>query len=210
MQTVIDHIVVTAPDLASGADYVCRTLGVELQQGGAHPRMATHNLLLRLGESTYLEVIAVNPAAAPPSRPRWFELDRLTPQSQPRLATWVARTQDIHATSRYCAALVGELDAMTRDALAWLITVPQDGSLPLGGAAPALIQWQCTPHPASKLKDVGCSLHRLEIYHPEPARVEALLQTIRLAGPVTLHQAAAHTPPRLVARIETPRGLLTL
>src|SRR2546421_5324073 len=92
----IDHLVVTAPDLASGAELVRRALGVELQAGGKHARMGTHNLVLKLGDSIYLEVIAPDPDAPDPGRSRWFELDR---QGPPRLATWAARTSDIRATA---------------------------------------------------------------------------------------------------------------
>ena len=62
--------------------------------------MGTHNSVLRLGEAMYLEIIAVNPVAPRPSRPRWFELDRLETDSAPRLTTWIARTHDIHAAAR--------------------------------------------------------------------------------------------------------------
>jgi len=74
----LDHLVVIAPDLAAGVSWVESILGVALQVGGEHQRMATHNALLRLGDSTYLEVIAPNPAALNPDEPRWFELDRLS------------------------------------------------------------------------------------------------------------------------------------
>src|SRR5690606_1679690 len=67
--------------------------------GGEHPRMATHNRLLRLGDTLYLEVIAPNPAAPAPGRPRWFGLDGLGPQSPPSLATWVVRCTDIRASA---------------------------------------------------------------------------------------------------------------
>src|SRR5258708_14883513 len=107
MATVLDHIVIVAPTLAAGAQYVRNELGVEPQQGGSHPRMGTHNLLLSLGESTYLEIIAADPAAPKPSRPRWFALDALSPDSPPRLAAWVVRTQNIHAASACCPSEVG-------------------------------------------------------------------------------------------------------
>src|ERR1700739_2059301 len=93
----LDHIVITAPTLALGVDFVRQTLGVTPQMGGEHPRMGTHNYFLKLGEKIYLEVIAVNPNAPSPQRPRWFALDQVGPDELPRLATWVARTDDIKA-----------------------------------------------------------------------------------------------------------------
>ena len=59
MSSRIDHIVVTAPDLGAGAVLVRRAFGVALQTGGEHVRMGTHNLLLRLGEALFLEVLNV-------------------------------------------------------------------------------------------------------------------------------------------------------
>ncbi len=210
MATVIDHIVVVAPNLAAGATLVSNALGVELQQGGKHPRMATHNLLLRLGDSTYLEVISPDPSAFEPSRPRWFDLDRLASDEQPRLAAWVVRTEDIYSSRFLCTSVLGNIEPMSRGALAWLITVPADGSLPLGGAAPALIEWQSKPHPAYTLNDLGCSLRNLEIFHPEPERVQVTLKSIKLSTPVIIHKLSASSRPKLVAQIQTPSGLHTL
>jgi hypothetical protein len=75
VRCTIDHLTVTAPTLESGAEYVRRALGVTPGPGGQHPRMGTHNLLLRLGESAFLEVIAPEPGSCRPDRPRWFGLD---------------------------------------------------------------------------------------------------------------------------------------
>jgi hypothetical protein len=210
--TVIDHITVVAPNLAAGAAYVSKALGVAMQPGGTHPRMGTHNLLLRLGESTFLEVISPDPAAPKPARPRWFELDRLTAESRPRLATWVARTNDIRKSGSTCSTVVGNIEPMSRGSLNWLITVPSDGSLPLMGAAPALIEWNeaNTPaHPASALKDFGCSLIALEVFHPEPSRVQAVLGAIKFSGPVHVRKLPV-SQPYLVAHIQTPHGTRTL
>ena len=77
----IDHIAVTAPSLALGAAWLEQVLGVAPQPGGEHPLMGTHNVLLRLGDDVYLEVIAADPRAAAPARPRWFGLDALEPAS---------------------------------------------------------------------------------------------------------------------------------
>ena len=111
---MIDHLVITAPSLAAGTEMVCEALGIRPQRGGVHVRMGTHNALLRLGEQLYLEIISVDPAASKPNRPRWFCLDELTPQSLPRLATWVVRTDDIHADRAACGGTHGNVEAMSR------------------------------------------------------------------------------------------------
>ena len=206
----IDHITVTAPSLEAGATFVVQTLGVAPQAGGEHPRMGTHNLLLRLGESMFLEVIAPNPHAAAPDRPRWFGLDDLHPDSAPALSTWVARTTDIQVTTAACSEALGSIEPMSRGALDWLITIPADGSVPLDGVAPALIEWHTDVHPASTLPDVGLSLVGFEIFHPEPARVSRLLSSLGLDGEVSVSPLAGGGTPHLLARIDTPRGLRRL
>ncbi len=94
MRLAIDHLAVSAATLAEGAAAVEAALGVGLTGGGEHPAMGTHNRLLSLGD-LYLEVIAVNPAAPPPGRPRWFDLDRF--RGPPRLTTWICRCDDLPA-----------------------------------------------------------------------------------------------------------------
>jgi len=203
----LDHIAVVASSLAAGAAFVETTLGVAPQPGGEHPRMGTHNRLLRLGASAYLEVIAANPAAPAPGRPRWFALDTLAPDASPRLAAWVARTPDIRASAVAASEALGAIEPMSRGALDWLITIPPDGALPLGGAAPALIEWHTDAHPATRLVDHGLALVALELHHPDPARIARLLASLDFDGPVTVVAADA---PRLVARIATPHGIKTL
>ncbi|TWA91006.1 glyoxalase-like protein [Bradyrhizobium stylosanthis] len=67
----LDHITVAANDLAEGVAYVEDALGIAPPAGGAHPLMGTHNHLLRLSETSFLEVIAPDPSAPAPTRPRW-------------------------------------------------------------------------------------------------------------------------------------------
>jgi hypothetical protein len=202
--TRIDHLVVTAPDLASGLELVRKALGVEPQAGGRHARMGTHNLVLRLAPEVYLEVISPDPEAPDPGRSRWFELDRPGP---PRLAGWVARTSDIRTTAAASAEPLGAIAEMTRGDLKWLITIPDDGKLPLGGAAPALIEWHTESHPAARMRETGCSLLALQVFHPEPARVSALLRSLSLQDEVSIDRADR---PHLVARFHTPSGPRTL
>ncbi|HET6348809.1 MAG TPA: VOC family protein [Candidatus Krumholzibacteria bacterium] len=209
LKSAIDHLVITASSRALGSDYVAEVLGVVPQPGGEHPRMGTHNALVRLGEATYLEVIAVNLAAAAPARARWFGLDDMLPSAPPRLVTWVVRTSDIQKASTLAPFSLGKIETMTREALAWRITIPEDGRMPLEGAAPSLIQWSGETHPARALPDVGCTLEELQIEHPRPKLLESLLREIGFNGPVVVSRAESGRT-RLAARIRTPGGLVAL
>jgi hypothetical protein len=210
LRSRIDHVAITAPSLAVGVDYVRRTLGVTPQPGGEHPGMGTHNALLRLGDALYLEVIAPNPKAPPLERARWFELDRLDPDAAPRLATWVARTDDIRAAVAALAEPMGDIEPMSRGHLQWLITIPADGSLPAQGIAPTLIQWLTGPHPASALRDQGVSLLRLEGFHPDAQRITAMLESIGFEGEFPVSPIESRMRPCLVAHLQTPVGVRQL
>ena len=186
------------------------TLGATPEFGGMHPRMGTHNCLLNLGDQTYLEVIAPDPNAPKPDRPRWFGLDSLKRDSPPRLAAWVARTTDIEATVAACSEPLGVVAPMSRGELNWLITVTDDGALPLGGIAPILIEWHTPTHPSANMRNSDCRLLRLELKHPEAERVESLLLSIGLEGKVDVIPLPTGSAPCLSASIQTAQGTRTL
>jgi hypothetical protein len=210
LHTYLDHIAITAPTLAEGVRFVERTLGVRLRPGGAHPRMGTHNYLLRLGAKCYLEVIAVDPDAPPPNRPRWFDLDAPDPQHPIRLATWIARTDDIDAAVDASPIPLGEVTPMRRGQWEWRITIPADGRPPLDGVAPCLIQWTAGGHPADRLPDSGCALVGLEGFHPTAPQISGLLEAIGFEGDFRINASPPGARPYLAARIRTPAGVRLL
>ena len=203
--TEIDHLVITAPTLAAGAAYIERRLGVRLSPGGQHPRMGTHNLLLRLGKRLYLEVIAIDPAAPPPGLPRWFGLDRLIATSTPALVAWVARTSDINHHASNASEPLGVVTDMQRGEQRWRITIPADGEPVLTGTAPSLIEWEGRRHPAETLPDNGLTLASLKLHHPEPHRLALLFDSIGLNGPLEI-QAPGGRKPSIIATINLPSG----
>lgn len=208
--TFIDHITVAAPTLEAGAQAVEEALGVRARTGGEHPRMGTHNLLLRLGQKMFLEIIAIHPNAAAPDRPRWFDLDRRDPRAAPCLSTWVVRSQALASHVAAASEPLGPLEPMTRGALNWHLTIPADGAIPLSGVAPAVIEWHTDVHPATQMADCGLSLAELVLVHPDPDRVQALLSSLNLQGPVRVRAAHAHEPAHLEAWLQTPTGLRKL
>jgi len=202
----LDHIVVTAPTLEAGIEHVRACLGVEVPPGGAHVQMGTHNRLMRLGEDEFLEIIAVDPAAPAPGRPRWFALDRYR-SKPPRLRTWIARTPDLDASLAAAAASVGVATEITRGALSWRISIPDDGSMPLEGAHPMIIEWPGAPFPGAAMADLGCRLVRLSIEHPNADEIADRLAPVFTDERVTFRESAEC---RFSAEIQTPHGVRTL
>lgn len=209
--TELDHIVVAAHTMAQGLAYVEALLGVAMAPGGAHPRMATHNHLLRLGDAVFLEVIAIDPSAPPPARPRWFQLDDPALQAElrvsPRVVTWVVGARDIAAVVGASNRPLGAIEPMTRGDLCWSITIPGDGALVDGGMMPLVLQWPDGAHPASRMPDLGCTLDRLEAAHPDPVAYRRDLSSIGADRYVALRATAPGERSRLIAHVRTPRGI---
>ena len=210
LSSAIDHLVVTAPTLASGIQYVEQTLGCKMQPGGQHPRMGTHNALLKIGADCYLEVISVDPDAESLQRKRWFELDTLLPDTRPRLATWVMRTNDIYKVTNATDLALGAVEEMSRGTLDWQITIPSDGRLPLQGLAPAVIQWKGEANPALKLAESSVSLLQLAGLHPDARYITALLNAANFEGPFSVVEPSDGVSIGLTATFQTPKGLIVL
>lgn len=201
-----DHIAVSAPSLEAGVAYVRDCLGVEVPPGGAHPKMATHNHLMRLGTDEFLEIISVDPAAAAPKHPRWFALDR-NRTAPPRLATWVLRTNDIDAALAAAQPSLGPATELTRGNLRWRISVPDDGAMPFEGAHPTFLEWPPGPLPGTAMPDLGCRLVGLSVHHPNAGEIAERLAAFFADARVTF---VADDEIRLTAEIETPDGLRRL
>ncbi|MDF1669832.1 MAG: VOC family protein [Roseovarius sp.] len=199
MKLELDHIAIAAATLAQGKAMVEAALGVRLQPGGQHAHFGTHNMLLGLEDGLYLEVIAIDPDAPALEYPRWFDLDRF--HGSPKLTNWICRTDDLAGAVRALPG-AGRPVALTRGDLRWQMAVPETGILPYDNAFPALIEWQSSPHPATRLDATGCRLHRLVISHPEAEAMQA-----NLSGMLSDARVRYDTGPTgFRAEFDTPNG----
>ncbi|MDJ0774152.1 MAG: VOC family protein [Mastigocoleus sp. MO_167.B18] len=214
MNTGLDHIVIGAATLEQGVKYIKDYLGVDIPPGGEHFHMGTHNHLMQLGNELFLEVMAINPKAVAPKRPRWFGLDdpfvKAQLESQPRLLTWVVNTPNINSLQQQSRFNFGAIASMSRGDIEWLITVPDDGSLPGAGMLPTLIEWRNDTHPSNRYPDLGCFLQSLEIYHPNVDWLKFILQSVGADQCVELFSLPASVTPYMVAHIQTPSGVKQL
>lgn len=207
---VFDHLAVTSRTLDDGVEHVRDHTGIDMPLGGRHPLMATHNRLMALGDAEFLEVIAIDPAAPAPARPRWFALDRFA--GDPRIGTWVLGTDDIETALETLSARLPDVDPgrpvrLTRGDLRWLISVRDDGSMPFDGTFPALIQWPKGTHPAARMSGDGCSLARLIIEHPEGEQIATALDGLLRDTRIVVREGVR---PHLAAELITPRGVRAL
>lgn len=220
MKAALDHLVVVAATLDDGVAWSEATLGLTPGPGGRHALMGTHNRLFSIASPTYplayLEIIAIDPAAPPPARRRWFDMDDPALQervrhSGPRLLHWAARVPDAHAAVAALQVLGvdrGEVIAASRPTpqglLQWQIAVRADGQRLCDGALPTLIQWGAV-HPAAAMPASGVTLLSFELQHPQADMLASACQALDLHGvPVRTG------PAQLRARLQTPRGLIEI
>ena len=219
MSTELDHLVVAAASLEAGARWCERVLGVTPLPGGEHPLMGTHNLLLPISTPrfprTFLEIIAINPAAPDPGRIRWFDLDdaplRASLARGPRLVHFAARTGDGAATVASLkdlgidrGPLIAARRATPAGMLHWQISVREDGQRLFDGVLPTLIEWD-GPHPADAMPEPVVGLRSLRASHPQAALLQQAFRSIGL-GDVDVRAGGAE----LVAELATPSGRVTL
>ena len=208
----LDHLTVIAPTLDEGVAHVRRCLDLDVPFGQRHGYMGTHNHLLQLGGSVYLEIVALDPDGVPPGRPRWFGLDdqrqvRADWDAGRRLRGWVARTDAIDVVLAGRAGIFGRKVSLPWSEPSFEFAIPDDGTLPLDGAAPSLIDRRGKPRSMAAMADLGARLRTFALEHPDPAAVSALYRDLGIDWPPAVTQGGTL---RYRAEIETPSGLRAL
>lgn len=220
MSAQLDHLVVIAASLEEGVAWCEATLGLTPGPGGQHALMGTHNRLFSIASPAfalaYFEIIAIDPAAPPPARRRWFDMDDSALQEQlrrdgPRLGHWAARVDDAQAAvARWKAqgidrgAVIAASRPTPQGLLQWQITVREDGQRLYDGALPTLIQWGAV-HPAAAMPASGVTLVSFSLQHPRADALATACRALDLPG-----VSAQTGPAQLRAQLHTPRGLVEI
>ncbi|MCP5072868.1 MAG: VOC family protein [Rhodobacteraceae bacterium] len=208
----LDHITVIAPTLIEGVSHVQDCLDLEVPFGTRHDYMGTHNHRLQLGNSVYLEIVALDPDGTEPGRARWFGLDdKETVRSDwndgRRLRGWVASTEGLNAIVSARRVIFGDEVPLPAANPAFAFSVPEDGSLPLDGAAPSLIDHRGNPTSMAEIPDMGARLLSLTLEHPDSAAIQTLYSEFSIDHPPVIVWGPKV---RYRAKIETPTGLKML
>ena len=207
---LIDHIVIGARTRSEGQAAVEPLLGVDLPLGGEHPAMGTHNCVMQAGGQTYFELIAVNPEAAAPSRPRWFSLDDEVTMNRlaerPRALCWVVSVPDLDQLVRNSPVPLGRITEMSRGTLNWRLTITDDGMLPQSGLVPVFIEWPDGINPSHSQQDKNVRLETILLSTPQPDTLQQTLTALGCEHLATITKG----DPSLRFEMSTPRGRVIL
>ena len=71
---------------------------------------------------------------------------------------------------------------MRRGELVWQIAIRDDGTVPMGGLHPIVIQWPPGPHVSTRMADLGCRLKAITAHPPQPEALRSALAAIGAGG----------------------------
>ena len=167
----LDHVVIAANNLDEGTSYVENKLNVKLSNIGYHRDMGTHNRVVKISKSVYLEVISIDPNCGHLNTKRWFNLDSLKLQSQlrksPQVIGYVIENVDIKILKYY-----EPFFKASRGEYKWKFAMPDSNAgiladqTHLNGIIPSLINWE-SEKPIYKMQDNHLNLEKLEILSTE-------------------------------------------
>jgi hypothetical protein len=156
-----DHIILGCRDIDEGIDYAEGLSGYRAEIGGSHPGRGTRNALLKLGERSYLEILAPDP-----EQPELTWHKEILTLTEPLLIGWAEPGKNI---DQYAASLrakgiacIGPISGTRAnpkgEVFRWRTVMLEDDK---AGILPFYIEWASdSPHPASDAPG-GCLFIRM-------------------------------------------------
>ncbi|WP_315773578.1 MULTISPECIES: VOC family protein [unclassified Bradyrhizobium] len=120
-----------------------------------------------------------------------------------RLRGWVARTDEINLLTAAYGNVFGEKVPLPPVNPSFDFVVPNDGSLPLDGAVPSIINRRGKPRAMAAIADLDARLESVTLEHPDPVTIRALYQELKVdRAPQVVNGSRL----RYRALIKTPAG----
>lgn len=196
----IDHIIVGVNNLDTGIAQIKSLTGIEPIYGGVHTGGKTHNALIDLGDSIYLEIVS-------PTKGNSYEgLDQLTSL---KTIGWAIRTSNIHKLEtmleieqiRMSSPRTGGRKTPNGDKLDWTTMGLEQFGLDV---FPFFIQWNTSAHPTSNAPG-GISFQALEVETKNKIKMDSLLKLIQLDL-----QVVSSEDEKLNLVLDTPKGIVNI
>ena len=202
----IDHVIVGAANLNAAIVEMERLTGVRPVIGGIHPGRGTHNALMSLGDGTYLEILAPDPAQAVDNA----ELRELRALTHPTPVGWAASAdketelRSVLAAAKIAASgsVPGSRAKPDGSVLHWITFGYAELDNPL---APFFIIWGDRSLHPSQSSPPGCRLDSLAIESPDAAAIASAVRPLKLG--IAISGAAQN---RMKLALSCPRGAVRL
>ena len=181
--------------------------GVSPMFGGYHTTQGTKNALVKIGPSSYFEILAPDPDSHIQSE-RWMGVDLIR---NPRITRWAFGTNQIeeHAVTlnnhnKHLGQITaGQRKTTSGEIIKWRMTLPHHE--PLIDIAPFFIDWsESRIHPTDQIEDVNLSIDRIELSSIAPDRTNSLLDHLGINN----YQLSRGSE-RIAITLDTPQGLVT-
>jgi len=156
-----DHVIVGWRDLDEGIAYLEKLSGYRAALGGSHPGKGTRNALLKMGERSYLEILAPDP-----EQPHLAWHQEILSLNEPLLVGWAVAVQKIEGYAERLRAkdvacvgpTAGSRTKPDGQELKFKTLMREDDN---SGILPFYIEWaENSPHPASNAPG-GCLFVRM-------------------------------------------------
>jgi len=179
----IDHIVYAVPNLEDACQELESALGVKPVFGGYHKTKGTKNALLNLGDSCYLEILAVDESNKEIEGARWMGVDLI---KKPCITRWAIKSDNLpddQLKLQMYHADMGEIFGGSRqtpngDLLEWNMILPL--AAPEIELAPFMVHWSKNSiHPTENLTQI-CPLVSIEFRHNNPTKVQHVFDELGL------------------------------
>jgi hypothetical protein len=204
----IDHIVYCVPNLHRAVDNLTSLLGVRPVIGGRHEAHGTKNALLHLGESCYLEILAIDEENKGISSPRWMGVDSI---DQPQITRWSLKAINLEEQSKIVhnyhpdmgQIITGQRITPLGELLKWNMIVPL--ASPTVELVPFFTDWSNSGrHPTDALP-AECELVSLNFFYPFPDQVQPIFDKLEIDHKIVLSNEA-----RVTIEVRCPNGLVQI
>jgi hypothetical protein len=178
----VDHVIVGVSDLDDGISQLEQLTGVRAVPGGSHPGRGTRNALMSLGDGTYLELLAPDPAQSADS-PELRELRSLTKLTPIGWAASGVSEQQLRGELVARGILLSESEPGSRrkldgSVLQWVTFGYRTIDDPL---APFFIFWADPAAHPSRTSPGGCRLGGMAIHHVSAQQFQQAIAPLGLA-----------------------------
>jgi len=210
-QVALDHIVIAHPNLDQAREEFADLTGCAPAYGGPHVGGGTHNALVSLGDSVYVELISPDPdqLGSDQGDKKGGLADRLSALRGSQLLAWAARSSSLDEVG----AAINQRDAGIKASAPFAMARKQpDGTTlnwqlmnlsqhELAGFAPFYIDWLRCPHPTTT-NPVAGQFESFVIRHPDNA-LQALAEGVD-------NVVAETGAPQAVLRFTAPKGVVEI